>query len=293
MDLTPDILRTFRAAAQTLNFTLAARRVNLTQSAVSMQIRKLETHFGKTFFTRIPRGVELTEDGASLLKYANRLLDMHTEALASLAAREMTGTIRVGAAEDHAALHMPGILRRFAEKYPRIQVDLFCDLSNDLVGKLDQGEIDICLVNTGKTGAGGVFLRKEPVVWIGPADNEPERKQPLPLALFHSGCIYRGWAIRALEEKGISYRVAYSSPSISGILAAVRSGLAVAPVGAGTPLAGCRIIPPTILPPLPSADVCLHQSPCPESSAQAELAKDMVEAFSVLRRVASEFRSAG
>ena len=293
MDLTPDILRTFVAAAQTLNFTQAAQRVNLTQSAVSIQVRKLEENLGKPLFNRVPRGVELTDHGENLLTYANRILELNSEAVALFKKPDLNGSIRIGAAEDYAALHLPGILRRFAEKYPLVEVDLFCDLSNDLLKMLEQGKIDICLRNAKTPESGGVFLRQEPVIWVGPKDAEPERKSPLPLAVFHQGCIYREWAIQALERQNIPYRIAYSSPSISGILAAVKTGLAVAPVGASTSMPGLRRISPEKLPELPFATVSLHQSECPDDSAQAHLVSYIMDEFCSLPLAPARLRSAG
>lgn len=184
MDLTPDILRTFTAAAQTLSFTRAAEKVNRTQSAVSIQIRKLEASLGKKLFKRMARGVALTREGESLLTYADRMLKLHNEALAALTAPGIKGRIRLGAPEDYAALHLPGILNRVAEKYPFVQMELYCDLSNELLKMLQSGMLDLCLRNTRDIEPGGKFLREEPVIWIGPKDAEPEKRSPMPLAVF-------------------------------------------------------------------------------------------------------------
>jgi len=272
MQLSPDTLRTFVAAARTLNFTHAARDIHLTQSAVSMQMNRLEGELGKILFRRITRGVELTVDGEALLKYARRLLRLHDEALAALTQPETDGMIRLGAAEDYASQHLPGILQRFSEKYPLVRVDLHCDLSDNLLVMLQNGELDLCLCNSEAGENGGKFLRNEPVVWIAPADAEIENEVPLPLAVFHQGCMYRKWAVQALSEQGITYRIAYSSPSTAGVLAAVKAGLAVAPVGASIPIAGLRILPQGVLASLPSAVVSLHQSNHHASAAQTCLA---------------------
>ena len=260
MELSPDILRTFVAAAQKLNFTQAAKQVNRTQSAVSLQIRKLEEDMGKSLFRRESRGVALTYEGQGLLKYARRLLRLHDEAVASLTGPDLSGSIRLGAPDDYASQHLHEILRCFALQYPRVRVDLFCDLSNELYKMLQRGELDLCLCNQESITQGGQFLRKEPIIWIGPIDDEPEKESPLPLAVFHQGCIYRQWATQNLEKNGIKYRIAYSSPSIAGVLAAVKSGFAVAPVGASTPISGYRLLPDGVLPKLPSAVVTMYQS---------------------------------
>lgn len=278
MELTPDLLRTFVAAAESLSFTQAARQVNISQSAVSMQMRKMEQDLSKTLFNRLTRGVRLTSDGETLLKYARRLLRLHDKALAALAEPNLKGVIRLGAAEDYAALHLPGILKRFSEKYPLIQVDLFCDVSDDLLKMLYEGRLDLCVRNAETVEPGGIFLREEPLIWIGPVDAEPEKRSPLPIAVFHN-CIYGKWAKKALRKQSIDFRVAYSSPSISGVLAAVKSGLAVAPVGASTQMSDFRILPDGILPPLPTAAVTLHQAHAKKNTPLATLAMFITEAF--------------
>jgi DNA-binding transcriptional LysR family regulator len=290
MQLSPDILRTFVAAARTLNFTHAARQMHLTQSAVSMQMNRLESDLGKVLFKRVTRGVELTGDGEALLRYARRLLRLHDEALMSLTQPELNGLIRLGAAEDYASQHLPGILRRFGNRYPLVRVDLTCDLSENLLNRLHRGELDLCLCNSENGEHGGTFLRNEPVVWIAPTDAEPETESPLPLAVFHKGCMFRKWALQALAEQGVAYRVAYSSPSMAGVLAAVSAGLAVAPVGASIPISGFRILPDGVLNPLPSAVVSLHQSDTQVSPAQTCLAGTIADEFRSLPVVSARPR---
>jgi DNA-binding transcriptional LysR family regulator len=253
--------------------------MHLTQSAVSMQMSRLERDLGKVLFRRVTRGVELTNDGERLLTYSRRLLALHDEAVASIAMPELDGLIRLGAAEDYASQHLPGILRRFGKRYPRVQVDLYCDLSGNLLEMLHRNKLDLCLCNSESGEHGGDFLRNEPVVWIAPEDAEIEKESPLPLAVFHQGCMFRKWAMQALAEQGVPYRVAYSSPSISGVLAAVKAGLAIAPVGASIPTTGLRILPDGVLNRLPSAVVSLHQSDNHASKAQKYLAHYIAEEF--------------
>ena len=279
MDLAPDILRTFTAAAQTHNFTQAAQKVNLTQSAVSHQMRKLEANLGRTLFERVPHGVKLTRHGESLLKYANQILRLHNEALASFSESSVQGRIRFGATEEYAALYLPGILKSFGEKYPLVQVDIYCDRSSELRKMMDQGKMDLCLRNSHSIEPNAEFLRKEPLIWVGPKDANPEGESPLPIAVFNKGCVHRQWAIEALAKSEIDYRIAYSSPSISGIRAAVRSGLAVAPIGASTFISDLRMIPQNILPALPSAMICLYQSTCHVDDIQKSLVNHIIDEF--------------
>ena len=291
MTLSPDNLRTFVAAAQALNFTQAAKKVNLTQSAVSMQINRLESDLGKSLFRRITRGVVLTRDGEALLKYARRLLRLHDEALAYLTGPDVEGELKLGAPEDLAYGILPRILKGFAARYPLVRIDLHCDLSDRLRVMVENKALDLCLCTGKGETDGGDFLRNEPLVWIGPRDGAPELESPLPLALFHDGCIYRQWALEALTREGIAYRIAYSSPSIAGILAAVRSGMAVAPVGGSIPPSDFRILTPSdgegltnlsgipSLPGLPSASISLHRAEAPEGEARSCLVRHIFRAF--------------
>lgn len=279
MDFAPDVLRTFTAAAQTQNFTQAASVVNLTQSAVSHQMRKLEGNLGRTLFVRAPHGVSLTKHGESLLKYANQILRLQNEAMAVLTESTVSGRIRLGATEEYAALYLPGILKRFGERFPLVQVDIYCDSSTALLKLLDQGKLDICLRNSGSHESSAEILREEPLIWVGPKDNNPEEQSPLPVAVFNEGCLNRQWAIEALKSENINYRIAYTSPSISGILAAVRSGLAVAPIGASTFTSNLRVIPSKVLPALPSATICIYHSNFDDQSTQASLIQHIIDEF--------------
>ena len=116
-------------------------------------------------------------------------------------------------------------------------------------------------------------MRHEPVVWVAPLEVEVEKESPLPLAVFHHGCMFRKWALEALAEQGIAYRIAYSSPSTTGVLAAVKAGLAVAPVGASIPRSGLRVLEDSVLNNLPSAVVSLHHADKPASQAHLLLSK--------------------
>lgn len=169
---------------------------------------------GKILFRRVTRGVELTTEGEKLLKYSRRLLRLHDEAVASLSQPELDGLLRLGAAEDYASQHLPGILRRFGKRYPRVRVDLYCDLSDNLLEMLHRDQLDLCLCNSEGGEHGGEFLRNEPVVWVAPEDAEIEKEKPLPLAVFHQGCMFRKWAIKSLAEQEFSFELPIQAPAL-------------------------------------------------------------------------------
>ncbi|WP_286181664.1 LysR substrate-binding domain-containing protein [Desulfovibrio sp. Huiquan2017] len=235
-------MRTFVAAADSGSFTKAAPLVHRTQSAVSMQMQRLERDLGRTLFHREGRGVALTSEGDVLYRYARRLLALHDEALIALGGPRLHGVVRFGAPEDYSTRYLPGALQRFAAAHPGVQVDVFCDDSIRLRDKFRTGELDVAL--TTEERAGTVDSRPLPLAWLVAERGAPVDRRPLPLALYHTGCLYRRNALAALERAGIAYRVAYGSPSMTGVLAAIRAGLAVGPVAVGTTMEGCRLAMP-------------------------------------------------
>jgi len=260
ISISPDLLRSFVAAADAGSVTGAARLVNRTQSAVSMQIKKLEEDLGRTVFERRPRGVALTADGETLYRYARRILRLYDEATSSLRVPEQEGGVRLGVPEDFAAHHLPGILKRFSVQCPRIRVDVLCDASPLLQERLGAGDLNLCLCTGEAAVPGGIDMGLMPLRWLGPELGLPAPGEPLPLAVFHVGCPYRQGALLALEQAGVAYRIAYSSPGVAGVLAAVQAGLAVAPLGRGVAAPGCRTYGPLDgLPELPAVPVSLYR----------------------------------
>lgn len=236
--LPPDLLRTFVAAADSGSFTKAARAVHRTQSAVSMQMKRLETELDRPLFQREGRGVVLTAEGDTLYRYAQRLLALHDEALAAVSRPLPRGKVRFGAPEDYASSYLPPTLKRFAAAHPMIEVDVYCDASPVLKKRFGRGELDVML--TTEENAEAAHCQKIDLAWIVAERGGPRKSGPLPLALFHAGCLYRRNALGALEKAGIPYRIAYGSPSLAGVLAAVQAGLAVAPVTRDCLAPGCR-----------------------------------------------------
>lgn len=236
--LPPDLLRTFIAAADTGSFTRASEVVHRTQAAISMKMKRLEEELGRTLFLREGRGVVLTAEGEMLYRYARRLLSLHDEALNAMTGPVPSGVVRLGAPEDYAAQFLPNALKRFADAHPAIDVEVHCDASPILRERFDQGELDVVLTTEGYQEQPN--LRKLELVWVKSERVGMPETTPLPLALFHDGCLYRRSALDALERAGITYRITYGSPSLAGVLAAVHAGLAVAPVASECPTPGCR-----------------------------------------------------
>lgn len=236
-----DQLRTFIAIADTGSFTRAAEVVSRTQSAVSMQMRRLEERIGKPIFTRDGRASRLTEEGERLLGYARRMVRLSDEALAAFDDSELTGTVRLGTPDDYADRFLPEVLARFARSHPRAEVSVICEPSVRLLELARLGEIDLAIVTyCGETHT--EIVRREPLLWVGSTAHAIEREDVVPLALSRPPCIFRAAALDALAAAGREYRVLYNSGNYAALAAAVQAGLAVTVLAESSLRPGMRVL---------------------------------------------------
>jgi len=280
MDLPTDILRTFVTAADTGNYTDTAAIIHRTQSAVSMQIKRLEELVGYSLLQRNGRKMTLTGEGQSLLWYARRIIKIHDEAVAAMRQPELSGRVRLGAPDDYVERLLPLLLSRFSESHPHVQVEVSCRSDKGMMQLLDAGKLDILIHSDSEIPRRGETIIRDQLVWATSAKHLAHEQDPLPLALYDCDCIYRDWAIRSLEGANRNYRIAYSSPNTSGILAAVRSGLAVTVAGRGTLSDNFRILD-TIdgFPELPSIVITIIKANNQLSQAAEALAQYVVASF--------------
>lgn len=266
MNLHIDFLRTFIAVADTKGFTKAGRQVNRSQSAVSMQIKRLEDEVGKPLFDRLGKTVKLTTEGSLLMNYARRIVKEHDDAVMALSKPALKGLVRFGSPEHYTTGVMPTLLARFAASYPDVLVEMHCENSDVIQAAVEKGELDIGLCT--QIYEGGQVIHHDPVVWIASPEFVLQKDKILPLAAFEEDCIFRSWALKALDKATIEYRIVYVSHSMSGILDAVRAGLAIAPIVQSNVPSDLTVIGPEKgLPVLPISDIVLHtvKSPVPET----------------------------
>lgn len=224
-----DQLRTFVAISEMGSFTRAAEAVNKTQSAVSMQMRKLEERIGKDIFAREGRSVRLTDDGEKLLDYAQRIMRLNNEAIFALTQRSLNGHVRIGTPDDYADKFLPRILARFAEDNPLVDVTVICEPSPDLVDRIKRHELDLAIITHVETkdSSQAEVIRREPLLWVTSGVKAPHDGDPLPMALGRQNCAWREAAENALREANRKYHVRYSSWNSMAVSAAVAAGLAV------------------------------------------------------------------
>ncbi|ENO88502.1 LysR family transcriptional regulator [Thauera linaloolentis] len=226
-DLQIDWLKCFVAVVDTGSLSSAAGEVHRSQSAVSMQLKKLEEALGRRLLDRGPRKLQLTPDGQTLLGYARRMLDLQAEAQAALHGEELTGRVRLGVPDDYAAKYLTPVLKRFAPKHSGVEIELNCEQSTSLIPRVAGGDLDLALVSRDHARR-GTLLFHEPMVWVGSAQFELWRRDPLPIAVYEEASLARRGAIESLAQQGRRYKVVYNSSSLVGQIAAVESGLAVA-----------------------------------------------------------------
>ena len=300
LNLDPDLLRSFVLIAEGRSFTAAATLVGRTQSAVSMQIRRLEDMLGKPLLSRGKGGVvELTPHGRTLLDHARQMLALNDAVLAAFRAPQISGTVRLGSPDDYALAYLPPILKRFAETHPAVQVDVRCSPSEDLIRAIQAGELDLSLISDGHRPPGWpvVPLWRAPLVWVTSTRFAPHRQDPLPLALADRerflatghDCEWAGAAIRALDAAGRRYRIAYTSASQIGTHAPVLAGLAVTVSTVSWLPEGLRAVRPDEgLPKLPSYGIMMLKARLPTQPVTDALAAHIEESFRLDTQMAAE-----
>jgi DNA-binding transcriptional LysR family regulator len=226
----PDLLRSFAFIAEEGSFTRAAERIGRTQSAVSMQMQRLEQLLGKTVLTRGKGGtVGLTPHGQFLLDRSRELLALNDTIWNNFQAPEIRGVVRLGTPDDYALRYLPTMLRRFADSHPAVQVDVVCAPSSELVVRLREGDLDLTLLSEGHEPRrwAATELWRGPLRWITSDRYAQHKLDPVPLAIAHQDCSWRTAAIASLERAGRAYRIAYTSATQVGTHAPVMAGLAV------------------------------------------------------------------
>lgn len=281
LDLTA--LRSFAAVADSGGVTRAAGFLNLTQSAVSMQIKRLEDSLGVRLLDRAGRGVALTAAGEQMLGYARRLLQTNDEAVARLTGRAFEGEVTIGVPSDIIYPAIPTVLKRFHAEYPRIRVTLISSYTRRLKALFARGDCDLILTTENTIGPEGETLIELPLIWIGAPGGQAWRQRPLPLAFEHN-CIFRVGIQEALDRAGIDWIMAVESDSTRSIEASVSADLAVhALVEGAEPKYLERIQHGGALPDLARTRINLY-TPKPAGSDVVALAADLIrQTFRALR----------
>ena len=258
--LDPELLKAFVAVADHRSFTRAATALNRTQSAVSMQIKRLEERLGTALFHRTKVNVDLSLAGEGLLGYARRILLLNDEAVGHLQQHKVEGRVRLGVMDDYGSFVVPPVLASFVAAYPRIHIEMETGLTARMPERLGE-DFDLVIAMHPEGQGGGELLRREQAVWATAISHSVESQDPLPVALYPQGCLFRQWATEALDASGRPWRLAFVSHSLAAVESIAAQGLAVTVVKSGT-------FPPRLralserdgMPRLPGADIRLHRA---------------------------------
>ena len=263
-----DLLRAFVTVAECQGFSAAGKVLHRTQSAMSLQIKRLEDQRRQSLFERTSRSVLLTAAGERLLPYARHILKLEDEAKDLLKGGTHGEIIRLGISEEQAATYLPDLLPRFSAQFPHIQLEVQCDISDAMVKRFQEGLLDVVLSVRHKPTQSGQLLGWEPMVWVI-AEHVPLAQWPiLPLALNPEGCIFRAHALSALGREEKPWELRYISQSPTGINVPVQNGLALTVKTPRSVPPGCRIVTEADgLPDLGHVEIELHQRPGHSSEA--------------------------
>jgi DNA-binding transcriptional LysR family regulator len=226
INLDLDTLRTLVVANDLGGYGQAATRLGRTPSAISLQMKKLQTDVGATIFRKSGRGVALTEAGEIVLRYARRMLALNDEVLDTVRGASLAGRIRIGVSQDFAETVLPRALSQFTKHYPLVQLEVRIEGNAVLVEAVSKGEIDLVLVVGHAQRPSAITLGAIDLVWIAGRDFAP-RDEPLPLVVLGPQCVFRKEAIESLDAAGHPWRIAAVSPSLAGLWALGMAGLGV------------------------------------------------------------------
>jgi len=278
-DLDIDLLRAFLAAVEGSSFTAAARSLNRTQSAVSMQIKRLEEIVGAALLERSSQRMALTRQGERLLNYAVRMVALNDEAISQLREEALAGVVRLGAMEDYAVHTLPAILSSFMALHPDVRIETETGYSPWLLQRLGD-HYDLALAMSPDGSNKGEVVRRDRAVWVGSRQHKAHEQPIIPLALHSAGCQFRKVALDALDSINRPWRLVYTSQSLGAIEAATAAGFATTVGKAGSlPRGLVTLGSETGLPALPLFEISVHRAPGNHNLAAQALAEHMAMAL--------------
>src|SRR4051812_24287243 len=254
-DLDLDLLRCFVTVAERGGFTAAGAALGLTQSAVSLKVKRLEELVQRRVFERTSRSIALTRDGETLLAYARRILALNDEAVRRLVAPPVAGRFRLGVADHFVPRNLAPLLARFVRTWPEVRLGVEVGRSHELRVAQERGALDLVLGKRRDGETAGRPIWTEGVVWVAAPDWAPPEGRPLPLAMLPAGCMFRDRALAALARAGLGFEVVYTSASLLGVAAAAQAGFALTVLGRGGLPPGLAEVPG--LPALGTVEMCL------------------------------------
>jgi DNA-binding transcriptional LysR family regulator len=284
-DIDIALLRAFVAVVETGSVTGAAGLLNLTQAAVSQQVKRLEEVFGTELFERHHKRLALKPNGERLMAHAQRMIALNDEVWGAMSAPAYEGEVRLGVPHDIVGTYLPPILRRFDKAWPRVRVSLKCTTTPNLLALLQQGDIDLTLTTEERCGRNGEVLIEDQLVWVGAINGVAHKRKPLPISLGDEKCEFRRSVLKALADAGRDWRPVCEVSSMEPLLASMEADLAIGPLLRRSTPDYLQVIDlDARLPPLPGFLINMYLPPVQQSEIAVELARHVRQEF------ASRFR---
>ncbi|MCV2891556.1 LysR family transcriptional regulator [Lentibacter sp. XHP0401] len=281
------VLRSFVAVVDNGGVTRAAGVLNLTQSAVSMQIKRLEELLGFALFDRVGRKLVPTAAGEQLLGYARKLVALNDEAVTRLMHPAFEGVLRFGVPHDLVYPVIPQVLQQFVRAFPRVKIQLETGFTAGLHASFARGELDIILTTETQLKEGGETLAELPLVWYGRQEGHAFQKRPLPLAYART-CVFRPQVTRALDASGLAWDMVVDTEADASVTAMVGADLAVIALLKGQEIAGLAPLPRGHgLPDLPLQKVNLYQASGTMPDVLAHFTQLLEAGFSTIKAEAA------
>ena len=221
-----DVLRSFVSGVELGSFVKAAERLGRSTSAVSAQLKRLEDQVETPLLRKSGRGLVLTDTGEVMLGYARRLLDLNDEAASALRGKPLAGSLRIGLQEDFGESVLPDVLGLFRRAHPQLHIEVLLARNTALLDALKSGNLDMAVAwQTEASSIHAEHIATLPMRWVVPKDMPlPDHDEPVPLVVLNAPCLMRAAAIEALDYAHRRWRIAFTSPSLAGTWAAVKTG---------------------------------------------------------------------
>lgn len=275
-----EALRSFIAFVDTGSFTRAAKQTFRTQSAISMQMKKLEEDAGETLFQKNGRYLVLTEQGRLLVSYARRILAMHDEVLGALASHRQHQPIRIGCPDDYAQSILPQFVTLLMKSLPQSSIRIQCDCSTQLRLMLDNGEIDLAILTRSPEKEEGYLLKHDKGVWVHGGFPELIEADELPLVMYEADCKFHSTAIDGLEKQSRRYRLLCATSSATAIKSLLKEGIGISAMARSSVSEGLhKIDEKAQLPALPAVDIVLAVAPIPHPLIGVSMVADLCAKF--------------
>ena len=273
--LDPVLLKTFLVIAEGHSFSETSRKLAMRQSTVSDHVRRLEQHLGRQLFVRDTHSVVLTADGEALIGYARLILETVGRAEQFFAGTRARGRLRFGATEDLVLTFLPEVLERFTRQHPEIDLELNVALSSTLIQRFDNGELDLVFCKRWIGDERGDLVWRDRIAWVGRPDswrNDMTRGGSLPLIAYPPPSLTRTLVLDALSRADVGWRLAFTSDTLSGLVAATQAGLGIMVLAKSLVPASLAVLPPDVLPDLGTLDFILLRHSRGSRAPVAELA---------------------